>query len=231
MIMCGRFTLRTPTHVLGGQFAAVADIVFEPRFNVAPSQPIAAVRLNPDGQPGERHLVALRWGLIPSWAKEASIGNRMINARSETVAEKPAFRAAFRRRRCLVPADGFFEWQRRGKAKQPYFIHLPDERPFAMAGLWESWEGPDQSLIESCTILTTAPNEVMAPIHDRMPVILPAAAQAVWLDGEASADDLKALLVPLADEPLQTRAVSPYVNRPTNDGPECVAPVRTLFDV
>jgi putative SOS response-associated peptidase YedK len=154
----------------------------------------------------------------------------MINARSETVADKPAFRFAFRRRRCLVPADGFFEWQRLGKSKQPYFIQTADEQPFAMAGLWESWEGPDHSLVESCTILTTEPNELMQPIHDRMPVILPSESYAEWLDPQQTEPKgLQRLLVPFDTRQMKAHPVSTYVNRPTNEGPECIAPIRTLF--
>ena len=228
--MCGRFTLRASTNVLAEQFAAIADIVFEPRFNVAPSQPIAAVRLRPGSVPCQRELIPLRWGLIPSWAKEASMGNRMINARSETVAEKPAFRAAFRRRRCLIPADGFFEWQRRGKAKQPFFVQMSDELPFAIAGLWESWEGPDHSMIESCTILTTEPNALMEPIHDRMPVILRAEVYDPWLgSGQSDPESLKELLVPYDAGQMKVHPVSTFVNRTTNEGPECIAPIPTLF--
>ncbi len=228
--MCGRFTLRASTSVLAEQFGAIADIVFEPRFNVAPTQPIAAVRARPDTTPPQWELTALRWGLVPSWAKDLSIGNRMINARSETVAEKPAFRAAFRRRRCLVPADGFFEWQRMDKSKQPHFIQMADEQPFAMAGLWESWEGPDHSLVESCTILTTEPNELMQPIHDRMPVILSRESYAEWIDPQQSEPELlQRLLVPFDAGLMKAHPVSTYVNRATNEGPECVAPMRTLF--
>jgi putative SOS response-associated peptidase YedK len=228
--MCGRFTLRASTNVLAEQFAAIADIVFEPRFNVAPTQPIAAVRIRPNGRPPQRELTPLRWGLIPSWAKDVGIGSRMINARSETVSEKPAFRAAFRRRRCLIPADGFFEWQGQGKAKQPHFVQMVDERPFAMAGLWETWEGPDNSLLESCTILTTEPNDLMQPIHDRMPVILPSGAYEEWLNSEQpNPESLKRLLVPFDANKMRAHPVSTYVNRPANEGPECVAPIRTLF--
>ena len=222
--------MRASTNVLAEQFAAIADIVFQPRFNVAPTQPIAVVRISPDSPSPTRELSPLRWGLVPSWAKDPSIGNRMINARSETVAEKPAFRTAFRRRRCLIPADGFFEWQRQGKAKQPFFIQMKDERPFAMAGLWETWEGPDHSAIESCTILTTQPNELMKPIHDRMPVILPAHAYDEWLDPEQTDPAaLQKLLVSCDARQMKTHPVSTYVNRPTNEGPECVAPIQTLF--
>ncbi|NLS94752.1 MAG: SOS response-associated peptidase [Planctomycetaceae bacterium] len=228
--MCGRFTLRASASVLAEQFAAIADITLVPRFNVAPSQPIAVVRERAGSLPPQRELAMVRWGLIPSWAKDPAIGSRMINARSETVGDKPAFRAAFRRRRCLVPADGFFEWQRRGKSKQPYFIQMAGEQPFAMAGLWESWTGPDGSEVESCAILTTVPNELMEAIHDRMPVILPSEAYGEWLDPEqADPEPLKRLLAPFDAGQMKVHAVSSYVNRPSNEGPECIAPVAALF--
>ncbi len=228
--MCGRFTLRTPIRALAEQFGALADIELGPRFNVAPSQPIAVVRIRPGSAPPQRELVAVRWGLIPSWAKDPGIGNRMINARSESVAEKPAYRAAFRRRRCLVPADGYFEWQRQGGGKQPYLIQMADESPFAMAGLWETWEGPDHGVIESCAILTIGPNELMKPIHDRMPVILPGEACAEWLDpGQSDPRSLERLLVPFRAEGMKAYPVSIYVNRPENEGPECIARQTVLF--
>lgn len=229
-LMCGRFTLRASTSALVKQFAAIADIVFEPRFNVAPTQPIAVVRIRPNSDPPRREIAPLLWGLVPSWAKDLTIGNRMINARSETVDDKPAFRAAFRRRRCLVPADGFYEWQRQGKAKQPYLVHMVDERPFAMAGLWETWEGPEHNVVESCTILTTRPNQLMQPIHDRMPVILPNDSCEIWLDPEQSDRELlQSLLVPFDANQMNAHPVSTYVNRSTNEGPECIAPIRSLF--
>ncbi len=227
--MCGRFTLRASTSALAEQFGALAVDIFAPRFNIAPSQPVLVVRLRPDTSLPQKELTSVRWGLIPSWAQDPAIGNRTINARSETVADKPAFRAAFRRRRCLVPADGFFEW-RRGKTKQPFFIEMADQRPFAMAGLWESWEGPDHSLIESCTILTTVPNALMEPIHDRMPVILSPECYDQWLDASLSGpESVKHLLVPFDAKAMKACPVSTYVNRPTNEGPECIAPIPTLF--
>lgn len=224
--MCGRFTLRTPIHLLAEQFAAILDATLETRFNIGPSQLVAVVRARPESVPPQRHLAAIRWGLIPSWAKEPSIGNRLINARAETVAEKPAFRAAFRRRRCLVPADGFFEWQRRGEGKQPYYIQMADERPFAFAGLWDAWEGAGHDFVESCTIVTTSANQLIAPIHDRMPVILAEESYQAWLD-PAGADlkELKSLLVPFDTLRMKVHPVSRYVNRPGNEGPECIAPL------
>ena len=158
------------------------------------------------------------------------MGNRMINARAETVAEKPAYRAAFRRRRCLVPADGFYEWQRTGKRKQPYFIRMRDDRPFALAGLWEAWEGPDHSSVESCTLLTTEPNELLRPIHNRMPVILPADDYGPWLDREVQGpEQIAPLLRPYPSEQMTADPVSIFVNSPANDGPKCIEPQRDLF--
>jgi len=227
--MCGRFTLRAPASVVAGQFALFELPPLAPRFNIAPSQPIAVVRLGPGGAEPPRELVWLRWGLVPSWAKDPAIGNRMINARAETAAEKPAFRAALKRRRCLVAADGFYEWQNRGsgRRKQPYFIHRKDDRPFAFAGLWESWEGADHSYLETCTLLTTSANDLMQPIHDRMPVILAPESYDTWLD--VSSADAAPLLRPYPSEPLQADPVGTYVNRPGNEGPRCIEPERDLF--
>ena len=226
--MCGRFTLRSPASVAAEHFAVFEMPPFVPRFNVAPSQPVAVVRQTSE-QPG-RELVWLRWGLVPGWAKDPAVGNRMINARSETVAGKPAFRAAMRRRRCLVAADGFYEWQRTGKRKQPYFIHMRDDRPFAFASLWESWEGPDHSYLESCTILTTEPNDLMRPIHDRMPVILAPDDYAQWLDTKLQdPEPLLPLLKPYPDDEMAAHPISTLVNSPRNDTAKCIEPLRDLF--
>lgn len=223
--MCGRFTLRAPPSVVVERFSLFETPPFAPRFNIAPSQPVAVIRAAPGSSKPERELVWLRWGLIPSWAKDPAIGNRMINARAETIAEKPAYRAAFRRRRCLVAADGFYEWQKSGRKKQPYFIHLRDGRPLGFAGLWESWEGPDHSAIESCTILTTEPNALVAPIHDRMPVIIKPDDYDAWLDTSvADAASLTPLLAPYPAERMEAYAVSPYVNSPAHDDPACIEP-------
>jgi putative SOS response-associated peptidase YedK len=221
--MCGRFTLRAPASVVAEQFALFELPPFAPRFNIAPSQPVPVVRLVPEQPQPQRELVWLRWGLIPSWAKDPAIGNRLINARAESVAEKPAFRAALRRRRCLVAADGFYEWQRTGKRKQPYFIRLRDDRPFAFAGLWESWEGPDASEIESCTLLTTEPNELLRPIHNRMPVILPTDDYQRWLDpAVGKPEQLVPLLCPYPAGEMTADPVSTFVNSPANEGPQCI---------
>ena len=221
--MCGRFTLRAPASIVAAEFGLFEMPAFTPCFNIAPTQPVAVVRYGPERSESERELVWLHWGLIPSWAKDRSIGNRMINARSETVAEKPAYRAAFRRRRCLVAADGFYEWQRTGRAKQPWFIRLRDDRPFAFAGLWEHWEGADHSYVESCTLVTTEPNSLMRPIHDRMPVILASEAYDRWLDPEVQKPEpLLPLLRPYPAEEMIAYPVSPYVNSPTHDDPQCI---------
>lgn len=195
----------------------------QPRYNIAPTQPVAVVPNN-----GENRLEYFQWGLIPSWAKDPSIGNRMINARADTLAEKPAFRAAFRRRRCLVLADGFFEWRKEPgqKAKQPMYIRLQTGVPFAFAGLWEVWNPADGSQILSCTIITTEPNELVGEIHNRMPVILPEEGYASWLDpSEKQPKDLQDLLRPYPSGELMAYPVSTVVNSPSNDTPTCVLPL------
>ena len=222
--MCGRFTLRAPASAVAEEFALFDVVPFQPRFNVAPTQPVAVVRRLSAEEP-RRELAWLRWGLIPGWATDPAIGGRMINARAETAAEKPAFRAALRRRRCLVVADGFYEWQKTGRAKQPYFLRLRDDRPFGFAGLWESWEGPDHAAIESCTILTTEANELVRSIHDRMPVIVAPADYERWLDpGVQSADAVRPLLRPYPSEAMTAYPVGPRVNSPAHDDPACIQP-------
>jgi putative SOS response-associated peptidase YedK len=215
--MCGRFTLRAPASAVAEQFSLLELPLLEPRYNIAPSQPVPVVRLSP-----ERQLVFLRWGLIPSWADDPTIGNRLINARAESVAEKPAFRAAFRQRRCLVVADGFYEWRGSGKARQPYFFRMRDDRPLGFAGLWESWEGADHRAIESCTILTTAANDLVRPVHERMPVIVAPADYARWLEPAFQPEPLLELLRPYASDAISASAVSPWVNSPTHDDPRCI---------
>jgi putative SOS response-associated peptidase YedK len=220
--MCGRFTLRTPSAALGEQFGGEPLPELHLRYNIAPTQMVAIVRIAPDTSVRQWQMV--RWGLIPSWAKDASIGNRMINARAESVADKPSFRAAFRRRRCLIPADGYFEWQKTGSAKQPYYIRLDDERPFAMAGLWERWLNPaTNEPLESCTIITTQANPLTQPIHDRMPVILGMADYEMWLDPEMqNPERLGILLRPFEGPSLRADPVETYVNSPRNDDPRCI---------
>jgi putative SOS response-associated peptidase YedK len=236
--MCGRYTLRTPLSVLAQQFLfelgdLPADLKLAPRYNIAPTQTIAAVRQLEPG--GPRRLALLHWGLIPSWAKDAKLAASTINARGETVAEKPAFRTAFARRRCLVLADGYFEWKAVGKKKQPLWFRMQDERPFAFAGLWERWRGPagtpeDQPPLESCTIVTTAANALSANVHDRMPVILDPADYGLWLDpAMTDKDRLQTLLQPYPAEAMKAEPVSMRVNSVKNDDPECVALEKALF--
>jgi putative SOS response-associated peptidase YedK len=221
--MCGRFTLATPEQDLAVQFNLPEIPDLKPRYNIAPTQAVAAVRV--PGPESDRELVMLHWGLIPFWAKDPGLGARLINARSETVADKPAFRAAFRRRRCLVPADGFFEWQKQN-GKQPFFIRLKNGRPFAFAGLWERWQGEEGSAIESCTLLTTRPNELLRPLHNRMPVILHPHNYALWLDPDAQdVDALHRLLDPYPSGEMDAYPVSRYVNSPRNEGPDCIVPL------
>jgi len=218
--MCGRFLLRSPGKVVAEAFdlSDVPDLL--PRFNIAPSQPVAVVRQQA-GADG-RELAFLRWGLIPSWADDPSIGNRLANARSETAATKPSFRRAFRSRRCLVVADGFYEWQRTNGHKQPYWIGLQSQRPFGIAGLWERWEKGEEP-VESCTILTTDANELMQPIHERMPVILSPNQYDLWLDPRCQdSEKLAKLLRPFPAAGMLAYRVSALVNNPKNDMPQCV---------
>ena len=226
--MCGRFVSATPPDQVAAYFGTEApEALLEASYNVAPTNDVYAVLA--DGS--TRHLDAFHWGLVPLWAKDPKIGSKMINARAETLAEKNAYKAAFKRRRCLIPADGFYEWRKDPDAppkakKQPFFIHRPDGEPYAFAGLWEVWRGPDrdQEPLRSCTIITTSPNDVMASIHDRMPVILPASAWDAWLDRENDDLDLLGkLLVPAAPELTVMHPVSTQVNNVRNKGPELVA--------
>lgn len=223
--MCGRFTLRSKLNLLLQQFAAEAspDLDYSPRWNVAPTQTTVVVRQR---GPGEREAAPLRWGLIPSWSKDAKIGARCLNARGETVAAKPAFRAAFKRRRCLAPVDGWYEWRQTDDGKQPYHFHLPGDRPFALAGLWERWESPDGPL-ETFTIVTTDSAGVAAQIHDRMPVILAEENYLRWLDPEfADAESLLAMLRPYAGDDLAADPIGTYVNNPRHEGEECLQRVK-----
>ncbi|MCB1056336.1 MAG: SOS response-associated peptidase, partial [Acidobacteria bacterium] len=168
----------------------------------------------------------MRWGLIPHWAKDPSIGNRLINARAETAAEKPAFRSSFSKRRCLVPADGFYEWQKTGGRKQPFYLQLKEHRPFAFAGLWARWKASEDETVQSFTLLTTTPNEVAAKVHDRMPVILPPESYDRWLDPELhDREALEALLLPYPAEAMEAYPVSTLVNSPQNDDPRCIEPI------
>ncbi len=218
--MCGRYSLISDLTALQLRFDfdnLITD--YAPRFNIAPTQNVLTVRWE-DGHNVAEHM---RWGLIPSWAKDMSIGNRAINARAETLADRPMFRTALRHRRCLILADGFYEWTGSGKARQPMRILMTTGEPFAFAGLWETWTNPEGVLINSCTIITTTPNDVMRPIHDRMPVILPREHEAAWLGHSIEdAADLSSLLIPYPPDAMETYPVSTLVNSPANDTPDVI---------
>lgn len=218
--MCGRFTLRVPANVLVDEFGLAAAPALTPRYNIAPTQNTPVIRA--DAATGQRRCDLMRWGLVPSWADDPAIGNRMINARSETVAVKPAYRSAFQKRRCLVPADGYYEWRVMDGGKQPYLFHREDDRPFVFAGLWESWQAPDGSPLETFVIITTDANEQTLPYHDRMPVVLHGLALDLWLQPQAQRDQLLDLLRPRPLEQLVIDPVSKLVNNPRHDRPECV---------
>lgn len=226
--MCGRFTLTTRPEVIAREFALESAPELSPRFNVAPGQPVATVWQPPGAA---RELRLRRWGLVPRWAKDPSIASRLINARSETAHEKPAFRDAMRRRRCLVPADGFFEWAAAGRGpKQPYFIALAERTPFAIAGLFERWSAPGGELLESCTLLTVPASEKLRAIHERMPAILPRDAWEPWLAPDVTdAALVQGLLAPWAGPELAPLAVSLRVNRTEHDDPSCIAPLADSF--
>jgi putative SOS response-associated peptidase YedK len=220
--MCGRFTLRQPAERIAREFQLeeVSDI--GARYNIAPTQKILAIRQSPDG----REAGMFKWGLIPSWAKDASIGAKLINARSETVAEKPSFREAFKRRRCIIPADGFYEWQRTGSKKQPFYFHLTDDGLFGFAGLWDKWRTPNGESLETCSILTTDANEVLRHMHDRMPVILHSDDYDLWLDEDVRKQDLRGeLLRPYPAAEMNVYPVSTAINSPQHQGEELVQPI------
>ena len=212
--MCGRYVLVSPGELIAEHFRLADVPVYPPRYNIAPTQHALVVRETPGG---EREAVMLRWGLIPVWAKDSAIGGRLINARAEGLADRPAFRAAFRRHRCLVPADGFYEWQTvAGRRKQPYFIRLVSGAPLALAGLWEQWRGPAGDAVATFTIVTTAANDAIRAFHDRMPVMIAPADHDEWL----SSPNPSALLAPWAGDPLEIHPVSTRVNSAQNDAPD-----------
>jgi len=221
--MCGRFALYSSLDEIKEVFS-IQQVDFQPQvsYNIAPTQPVAVVvRHN-----GDNHLQKMIWGLIPSWAKDASMGARMINARAETLHTKPSFRRPLLRQRCLIVADGFFEWQKSEKDRTPMFVHLKSRRPFGMAGLYDTWQAPDGERITSCTIITTQANELVRPIHDRMPVIMPASHYAQWLDPSPQpVPRLLELLKPYPADEMSAYAVSRLVNSPGNNVEECVRPV------
>jgi putative SOS response-associated peptidase YedK len=225
--MCGRFTLTFAHDNAWQDFAKIFGLDaapdYPPRYNIAPGQAIATITQDAKAK---RQLQQMRWGLIPSWAKDPAIANKLINARGETISEKPSFRNAFKRRRCLIPADGFYEWQRIEKRKQPYYFYGDEHQPFAIAGLWEHWQSADGDEIRTCTIITTTANPLMETVHDRMPVILEPADYDLWLQPEPTDPHLlQSLLKPYPTEHLHCHPVSPKVNRPEFDTPECIAPL------
>ncbi len=221
--MCGRFSLSKPKKVKAKDLKIKQEEVdlLKSRYNIAPSNNIAAILNEKD-----RHIEPLRWGLIPSWSKDESIGQRMINARAETLSEKPSFKGLLNKHRCLILADGFFEWAEATQGKQPYFIHLKSNEPFAFAGLWSHWKSPEGKEIKTCTIVTCAPNALMEKIHNRMPVILDGGARDAWLDPENEAgSDLTKLLRPYPENEMEAYPVSKIVNSPQNDSEACLKPI------
>lgn len=221
--MCGRYTLKSRAEIIAETFGVHVPPTLPERFNIAPSQLVLAVREKPGSH--QRELVALKWGLVPFWADDPEIGNRMSNARSESAATKPAFRSSFRARRCLIVADGFYEWQARDGKKQPYYIRLKSGRPFGIAGLWDRWDKQAGEPIESCTILTTDANEPMMAIHERMPVVIPPESFAVWLNpAEHAVEKLSRLLRPFHPDEMTAYPVSTLVNNVKMDSAKCVEP-------
>ncbi len=222
--MCGRYTLTSSGEEVADLFGLLDIPALPYRYNMAPTQEAAVVRVPEPG--ASRELSFLRWGLVPYWAKDITIGNRMINARSESVAEKPSYRSSFRKQRCLIPTSGFYEWKKEGKAKQPYLIRRKDRGPFAFAGLWSRWKDPERGPLDTFTILTTDANDWVRGLHDRMPVILAPEDFDLWLDPKVQdAARIQPLLVPLAGDDLEMVRVSKTVNSPANDIPDCIEPL------
>lgn len=225
--MCGRYVITSPAEAIRDLFEIANLPDLEPHYNVAPTQMVPAIRLNPDGS--AREFVPLRWGLIPHWAKDRGIGNKLINARAESVAEKPSFRDSFRRRRCLLIADGFYEWKKAGTRKQPYFIRLRGGGPIGFAGLWSTWQPENSEPVESCTILTTEANALCATIHDRMPVIVRPDSFGDWLDPESNRG--AALLRPYDSDGMESWPVSPLIGSPKNNHAALIAPLPTQAEL
>jgi putative SOS response-associated peptidase YedK len=223
--MCGRYRLSRTDKQIAEHFDTSDEVEWSPRYNITPAQRVCVVRQNPERP--VRQLSIIRWGLIPFWAKDANVGYKMINARAETVAEKPAYRESFKTRRCLIPADGFYEWNKVGKVKQPYHFGMQDDSLFAFAGIWDRWKNPQGEIIETCSILTTTPNVLLADVHDRMPVIMPVEHYDLWLDpGFKNTDDLKGLLRPYEPSLMRRYPVSTRVNLVKNDDQECAAELK-----
>lgn len=224
--MCGRFASSRPPEQIARRFRTTNPLPnAEPRYNAAPTQEMLVIRFNPET--GQRSLDPIRWGLIPHWAKDPAIGNRLINARAESIAEKPSFRDAFRRRRCLVPTDGFYEWRKDTRPRQPYFIRMKEGELFAFAGLWENWHNPEtRAWIRTFTIVTTDANTLLRPIHERMPAILPAEDYGKWLGDEtAGSDELQAMLRPFASEAMEAYPIGFAVNDVRHDDASLLEPV------
>ena len=217
--MCGRYALNTPVSKLVTHFGLDQAVDVVPRYNIAPGTDIPTIRHSPEGK---RVMHLLRWGLVPHWAKDPSIGAKLSNARGETVAEKPSFRDAFKRRRCLVPADGFYEWKSEGRQKQPYYFSMKSGEPFALGGVWESWRSPDGDILRTCCLITTGPNEIMLPVHDRMPVIVSPDNYDAWLTGEA--DDALDWVIPYSTDEMQSWVVNRRVSRSSEEGADLILP-------
>jgi putative SOS response-associated peptidase YedK len=225
--MCGRYRLTRHREIVEQHFGVDIEGDMAPRYNIAPTQDVATIRQS--RATAERRFAWMKWGLIPYWAKDASVGYKMINARAETAAQKPAFGEALKKRRCLVPADGFYEWQKTGKVKQPFCITMADEGVFAFAGLWDRWKNAEGKIVETCSILTTMPNRLVEDIHDRMPAILRPEDYELWLDpGEQRVEAVSELLKPFDSTRMKRYPVSTRVNNVTNDDAECAAPAQPL---
>lgn len=221
--MCGRYSLSSDGEALVEEFGVNDLAAWSPRFNIAPSQAVPVLVHNGDSL----EATSFYWGLVPAWAKDRKMQSRLINARAESVAEKPSFRSAFRRRRCLVLANGYYEWVKRNNEKQPYYIHLQSHRPFAFAGLWEKWLDENGTPYLSCSIITCAANERLTALHQRMPVVLPKPTHATWLQSETDSQTLIDLLKPAANDAFNAIAVSRFVNAPNHEGPDCIKPLQS----
>lgn len=221
--MCGRYSLSSNGEALVKEFGVNDLAAWSPRFNIAPSQAVPVLVRNGEAL----EATSFYWGLVPAWAKDRKMQSRLINARAESVAEKPSFRSAFRRRRCLVLANGYYEWVKRNNEKQPYYIHLQSHRPFAFAGLWEKWLDENGTPYLSCSIITCAANERLTALHQRMPVVLPKSTHATWLQSETDRQTLIDLLKPAANDAFNAIAVSRFVNAPNHEGPDCIKPLQS----
>lgn len=226
--MCGRYVLYGPRSRYKEYFGPDEWLDFPDRYNIAPSLTVPVIRQSPERQ---RAVSLLQWGLIPNWSKDSAIGLKLANARAETVAEKPSFRGAFRSRRCIVPASGFYEWKAEGRMKQPYYFHYRSGEPLAIAGLWESWRDPAGNIVRTFCVITTKANDVVAPVHDRMPVLLAPSDFTQWLNPDTKGNDVAGLLVPCRPELMECWPVSKAVSRTTNDGAALIDPVKVATNI